>query len=88
MEWFKEQIEKIFPAGSEVRNFCAGSLYKDADAMVAMGEGNLEMGWLLAGKTAAVDPWLGIIVQPGVLTTVAAVHELENLETGKMLLNR
>ena len=88
MEWFKEQVEATFPAGSEVRNFYAGSLYKDADAMAAMGEGNLEMGWLLAGKTASVDPWLGIIVQPGVLTTVAAVHELENLETGKMLLDR
>jgi TRAP-type C4-dicarboxylate transport system substrate-binding protein len=88
MEWFKERVEATFPAGSEVRNFYAGSLYKDADAMAAMGEGNLEMGWLLAGKTASVDPWLGIIVQPGVLTTVAAVHELENLETGKMLLER
>lgn len=88
MEWFKDQVEATFPEGSEVRNFYAGALYKDADAMAAMGEGNLEMGWLLAGKTAAVDPWLGIIAQPGVLTTVAAVHQLDNLDTGKMLLNR
>jgi TRAP-type C4-dicarboxylate transport system substrate-binding protein len=88
MEHFKERVEAIFPAGSEVRNFYAGALYKDADAMAAMGEGNLEMGWLVSGKTAAVDPWLGIIVQPGVLTTVGAVHELANLETGKMLLQR
>lgn len=88
MERFKDRVEEVFPDGSEVRNFYAGSLYKDADAMAALSEGNLEMGWLLAGKTASVDPWLGIIVQPGVLTTVAAVHELENLETGKMLLDR
>lgn len=88
MEWFKTQVEATFPEGSEVRNFYAGALYKDAEAMAAMSEGNLEMGWLLAGKTSTVDPWLGIIVQPGVLSTVAAVHELENLETGKMLLDR
>lgn len=88
MEWFKKQVEKTFPAGSQVRNFYAGALYKDADAMAAMGDGNLEMGWLMAGKTSSVDPWLGIIVQPGVLTTVAAVHDLGNLATGKMLLNR
>ncbi len=36
------------------------------------------MGWLLAGKTAEVDPWFGIIVQPRLLTTVAAAHELGN----------
>ncbi|WP_436643106.1 TRAP transporter substrate-binding protein [Microbaculum sp. FT89] len=88
MERFKELVEEAFPEGSEVRNFYAGSLYKDADAMAALSEGNLEMGWLLAGKTASVDSWLGMVVQPGVLTTVAAVHELENLETGKMLLER
>jgi len=88
MEWFKTEVEKAFPKGSEVRNFYAGALYKDADAMVALGDNNLEIGWLLSGKTSAVDPWLGIIVQPGVLSTVAAVHELENLETGKMLLDR
>ena len=41
-----------------------------------------------AGKTAATDIWLSIISQPGVLTTAAAVHELKNLETGKMLLKR
>jgi C4-dicarboxylate-binding protein DctP len=88
MEWFKKKVEETFPAGSQVRNFYAGALYKDADAMVALGEGSLEMAWLLAGKTAAVDPWLGIVVQPGVLTTVGAVHELGKLETGKMLLSR
>ena len=88
MEWFKQQVEKTFPSGSEVRNFYAGALYKDADAMAALRDGNLEMGWLLAGKTSSVDPWLSIIVQPGVLNTVAAVHDLKNLQTGKMLLNR
>ena len=88
MEWFKEQVEAQFPEGSEVRNFYAGALYKDPDAMTAMTQGNLEMGWLVSGKTAATDIWMSIIGQPGVLTTVAAIHDLENQATGKMLLNR
>ena len=88
MEWFKEQVESQFPEGSEVRNFYAGALYKDPDAMTAMTQGNLEMGWLVSGKTAATDIWMSIIGQPGVLTTVAAIHDLPNQSTGKMLLNR
>ncbi len=88
MHWFKDQVEKEFPKGSEVRLFFAGALYKDPAALTAMTEGNLEMGWLVTGKTAATDIWLSIISQPGVLTTAAAVHELKNLETGKMLLKR
>lgn len=88
MEWFKKKVEAEFPEGSEVRNFFAGALYKDPDAMSAMTQGNLEMGWLVTGKTAAVDPWMSIITQPGVLTTVAAIHDLENQATGKMLLER
>ena len=88
MEWFKEQVESQFPEGSEVRNFYAGALYKDPDAMTAMTQGNLEMGWLVSGKTAATDIWMSIIGQPGVLTTVAAIHDLPNQATGKMLLNR
>ena len=88
MEWFKRQVESQFPAGSEVRNFFAGALYKDPDAMSAMTQGNLEMGWLVTGKTAATDAWMSIIGQPGVLTTVAAIHDLPNQATGKMLLER
>lgn len=88
MHWLKEQVEKQFPDGSEVRLFFAGALYKDPAALTAMTEGNLEMGWLVTGKTAATDVWLSMISQPGVLTTAAAVHELKNLETGKMLLKR
>jgi TRAP-type C4-dicarboxylate transport system substrate-binding protein len=88
MEWFKAEVEKQFPSGSEVRNFYAGALYKDPDAMSAMTQGNLEMGWLVTGKTAATDIWMSIIGQPGVLTTVAAIHDLKNQSTGKMLLKR
>lgn len=88
MNWFKEQVEAQFPKGSEVRNFFAGGLYKDPDAMKAMTQGNLEMGWLITGKTASNDIWLSIIGQPGALTTVAAIHDLENQPTGKMLLAR
>jgi TRAP-type C4-dicarboxylate transport system substrate-binding protein len=88
MEWFKKEVETQFPKGSEVRNFYAGALYKDPDAMSAMTQGNLEMGWLVTGKTAATDIWMSIIGQPGVLTTVAAIHDLPNQATGKMLLKR
>lgn len=88
MEWFKDQVEATFPEGSEVRNFYAGALYKDPDAMMAMTQGSLEMAWIMSGKSAAVDEWFGIVGQPGVLTTVAAIHDLSNLSTGKMLLDR
>ena len=88
MEWFKKEVEAQFPKGSEVRNFFAGALYKDPDAMTAMTQGNLEIGWLVTGKTAATDIWMSIIGQPGVLTTVAAIHDLPNQSTGKMLLDR
>ena len=88
MEWFKEKVKADFPSGSKVRNFFAGALYKDPDAMTAMSQGNLEMGWLVTGKTAATDIWMSIISQPGVLTTAAAAHDLANQPTGKMLLKR
>ena len=88
MEWFKKKVESEFPSGSKVRIYYAGALYKDPDAMTALSQGNLEMGWLVAGKTAATDIWLSIIGQPGVLTTTGAVHNLANSATGKMLIKR
>ena len=88
MEWFKQKVESEFPSGSKVRIYYAGALYKDTDAMTAMSQGNLEMGWLVAGKTAATDIWLSIPGQPGVLTTAGAVHDLINQPTGKMLQKR
>ena len=88
MEWFKQKVESEFPSGSKVRIYYAGALYKDPDAMTAMSQGNLEMGWLVAGKTAATDIWLSIPGQPGVLTTAGAVHDLINQPTGKMLQKR
>ena len=88
MEWFKKKVESEFPSGSKVRIYYAGALYKDPDAMTALSQGNLEMGWLVSGKTAATDIWLSIIGQPGVLTTTGAVHNLANSATGKMLIKR
>ena len=55
--------------------------------MTAMSQGNLEMGWLVSGKTAATDIWLSIVGQPGVLTTAGAVHDLINQPTGKICKN-
>ena len=88
MEWFRKKVESEFPSGSKVRIYYAGALYKDPDAMTAMSQGNLEMGWLVSGKTAATDIWLSIVGQPGVLTTAGAVHDLINQPTGKMLQKR
>ena len=88
MEWFKKKVESEFPSGSKVRIYYACALYKDPDAMTAMSQGNLEMGWLVSGKTAATDIWLSIVGQPGVLTTAGAVHDLINQPTGKMLQKR
>ena len=48
MEWFKKKVESEFPSGSKVRIYYAGALYKDPDAMTAMSQGNLEMGWLVS----------------------------------------
>ena len=87
-EWFKKKVESEFPSGSKVRIYYAGALYKDPDAMTAMSQGNLEMGWLVSGKTAATDIWLSIVGQPGVLPTAGAVHDLINQPTGKMLQKR
>ena len=56
--------------------------------MTAMSQGNLEMGWLVSGKTMTTDIWLSIVGQPGVLTTAGAVHDLINQPTGKMLQKR
>jgi TRAP-type C4-dicarboxylate transport system substrate-binding protein len=87
MEIFKEKVEAAIP-GSTVRNFVSASLYKNAEAIEAMTEGNLEMAWGQFGKTAVVDPWTNVLLGPMLLTTAGAINELDNFETFKMLQKR
>ena len=54
---FKDKVEAAIP-GSKVRVYVSSSLYKNAEAIEAMTEGNLEMAWGQFGKTAVVDPCL------------------------------
>jgi TRAP-type C4-dicarboxylate transport system substrate-binding protein len=87
MTYFKEKLEKLVP-GSEVRLFFAGALYKIPEAVEAMTEGNLEMTWGQYSKTAAVDPYMNLIVRPQLLTTPGAINQVESLETYKFLVKR
>ncbi len=87
MEIFKEKVEAAIP-GSTVRNFVSASLYKNAEAIEAMTEGNLEMAWGQFGKTAVVDPWTNVLLGPMLLTTAGAINQLDNFETFKMLQER
>lgn len=87
MTYFKEKLEEKVP-GSEVRLYFAGALYRIPEAVEAMTEGNLEMTWGQFGKTAAVDPYMNLVVGPQLLTTPGAINSLDNFETYKFLAKR
>lgn len=87
MTYFKEKLEKEVP-GSEVRLYFAGALYRIPEAVEAMTEGNLEMTWGQFGKTAAVDPYMNLVVGPQLLTTPGAINSLDNFDTYKFLVKR
>ncbi len=87
MNYFKEKLEAAVP-GSEVRTYFSGALYRIPEAVEAMTEGNLEMTWGQFGKTAAVDPYMNVVVGPQLLTTPGAIDALETFETYKFLVQR
>jgi len=87
MTYFKEKVEAEVP-GSEVRLYFAGALYRIPEAVEAMTEGNLEMTWGQFGKTAAVDPYMNLVVGPQLLTTPGAIAGLETTSTYKFLMDR
>jgi len=87
MTYFKEKLEEKVP-GSEVRLYFAGALYRIPEAVEAMTEGNLEMTWGQFGKTAAVDPYMNLVVGPQLLTTPGAINALDSTETYKFLVKR
>lgn len=87
MEIFKEKVEAAIP-GAQVRNFVSSSLYKNAEAIEAMTEGNLELAWGQFGKTAIVDPWTNVLLGPMRLTTAGAINQLDNFESFKVVQKR
>lgn len=87
MTYFKEKLEAAVP-GSEVRLYFAGALYRIPEAVEAMTEGNLEMTWGQFGKTAAVDPYMNLVVGPQLLTTPGAINSLDSTETYQFLIKR
>jgi TRAP-type C4-dicarboxylate transport system substrate-binding protein len=87
MEIFKEKVEAAIP-GSKVRIYVSSSLYKNAEAIEAMTEGNLEMAWGQFGKTAIVDPWTNVLLGPMRLTTAGAINALDNFESYKVVRKR
>ncbi|MGZ0188170.1 MAG: TRAP transporter substrate-binding protein [Alphaproteobacteria bacterium] len=87
MNLFKELVEAKVP-GSDVRLYFAGALYRIPEAVEAMTEGNLEMTWGQFGKTAAVDPYMNLVVGPQLLTTPGAINSLESFDTYKFLVKR
>jgi len=87
MKYFSERLPQVLP-GSQARVYYAGALYTIPETFEALRAGNLEMSWMQVGKAAPVDPWMMAIVGPGVLTTVGAVENIEELQTYQMLVDR
>jgi TRAP-type C4-dicarboxylate transport system substrate-binding protein len=83
----QKRLPEVIP-GSEVRIYHAGALYTIPEALEAMSVGDLEMTWGQFGKTAAADRWMNVVAGPMLLTTPAALEELDNFETIEMLKER
>lgn len=86
-EEFARRVMEEIP-GSKARVYTGASLYKIAEAVEAMTEGNLEIAWGQYGKTAPIDPYTSILVGPMLLTSTGAVDQLDTFETTKMLHQR
>ena len=87
MNWFRDKIQERIP-GCEVRTYFAGALYNLSDAMTALQVGNLELAVGQPSKVAGFEPWMNIITQPMVLTSVNAIHHFPETEIAKMLIDR
>jgi C4-dicarboxylate-binding protein DctP len=87
MNWFRDKLQERI-SGSEVRTYFAGALYTLSDAMTALQAGNLEIAVGQPSKVAGFEPWMNIITQPMVLTSVAAIHHFPETEVAKMLIDR
>jgi TRAP-type C4-dicarboxylate transport system substrate-binding protein len=87
MKHFADRLPQVIP-GSEARLYFAGALYTIPEAFEAMRQGNLEMTWMQMGKAAPVDPYMMVVVGPGILTTVGAVDQIEKTKTFQTLVDR
>lgn len=85
--YFQKRLPEVIP-GSELRLYHAGALYTIPEALEAMSAGDLEMTWGQFGKTAAVDRWMNVVAGPMLLTTPAALEQLDTFETIAMLKER
>lgn len=84
---FQKRLPEVIP-GSELRVFHAGALYTIPEALEAMSAGDLEMTWGQFGKTAASDLWMNVVAGPMLVTTPAALEQLDTFETISMLKER
>jgi len=84
---FQKRLPEVIP-GSELRLFHAGALYTIPEALEAMSAGDLEMTWGQFGKTAASDRWMNVVAGPMLVTTPAALEQLDDFETIAMLKER
>ncbi len=87
MKYFADRLPEVIP-GSEARLYFSGALYSIPEAFEAMRSGNLELTWMQMGKAAPVDPWMMVVVGPGILTTVGAVDKIDQTKTLRMLSDR
>jgi TRAP-type C4-dicarboxylate transport system substrate-binding protein len=87
LKYFGDRLPEVIP-GSEARLYYSGALYTIPEAFEAMRQGNLEMTWMQMGKAAPVDPWMMVVVGPGILTTVGAVDNFDKTKTYNMLVDR
>jgi TRAP-type C4-dicarboxylate transport system substrate-binding protein len=85
--YFQKRLPEVIP-GSELRVYHAGALYTIPEALEAMSVGDLEMTWGQFGKTAASDRWMNVVAGPMLLTTPAAMEQLDDFETIAMLKER
>lgn len=86
-EEFARRVMEAIP-GSKARVYVRASLYKIAEAVEAMTEGNLEIAWGQYGKTAPIDPYMNVVVGPMLLTSTGAINQLDEFETVKFLKKR
>jgi TRAP-type C4-dicarboxylate transport system substrate-binding protein len=87
MKHFADRLPQVIP-GSEARLYFAGALYTIPEAFEAMRQGNLEMTWMQMGKAAPVDPYMMVVVGPGILTTPGAVDQIDKTQAFQTIAQR
>ena len=68
MEEVAADIEKRCPGKIDVKLYHAGQLYKDREAVAAIGTGSVHMVWPVSVQLDSINPRYGIVDQPFVLS--------------------